>query len=747
MKRKILGLLVLVCILVACCFCLSIGYAEKCDHPAPEIRPYLDAEGKIITQPSSGDAGVWKTTGKTDYYQEPDGHTNSYYSKHKRSVDFVGECQKCGEPNVTAFYNFETDEHHFLVYIGYDKEFNSEKWQCKECTAYTTPFHICRAPYIEPDDKTPQQYLSTYKDPFGDYHQHKYRVRYICSICGNPQWKDVEGPEIPHSFTIYTGYEWSDGKTRSADNINHETRYFRRYECSDPYCNETFDKETWRSYPHTRGKMIEGTEEKKNTIREKDDKKHEIMYVASFECSLCHDPFQGIIWKEDDHVHEFDMITAKMQPSTIKSVKIDEDKHLKYYIVDEMVCECGHKLYNEVFPIPEVHHFAPLEGTGIPTGKAEENNQDPGTHYIMYSGPCACECDMEHPITMTYPGETKKHEFNIGIQGYNYDKESTYLRTDQYDDKKHLNIHRDLLNCVCGAQGLGEYGLPEEHKQLAPATCTSPAVCKCGRTIEAARGHDYDYDHPQKERGEYVVRFNCKRPECIDYIIHSHNYENAKGATPVKTENYQKGNNNTHKRRYDIQQRCTCILGNGKQCTASIMAVYEWRNETHSFVNNGQATATDTYSQIVGDTSQHNRLYRQPKKCICGQTKTVTEWKKRSHSFVQKGETHGNCVTPSIIGYQCSKCLMDKTEEGDKDPDNHIALANRYTTVTKPTCTKKGSGYYPCTACGGKKTTTIAAKGHSWDSGIIIVYPTSTMPGQKRCTCTVCGTPQTISFR
>ena len=216
------------------------------------------------------------------------------------------------------------------------------------------------------------------------------------------------------------------------------------------------------------------------------------------------------------------------------------------------------------------------------------------------------------------------------------------------------------------------------------------------------------------------------------------NHSFANNGSEVKTTTLRKLNASQHERKYTQAQACSC--GESK-------TVETWKKENHSFSNNGSASSTASYRQVSGNTSQHERKYTQPQKCSCTYTKTVDVWNKESHSWVQKGETHGNCVTPTIKGYQCSKCSMTKSENGAKDPNNHIALASRYTTVTKPTCTAAGSGYYPCSACGGRVNTTIAATGHSWNSGTIIVYPTVSMPGQKRYTCTKCGATQTRSYR
>ena len=62
--------------------------------------------------------------------------------------------------------------------------------------------------------------------------------------------------------------------------------------------------------------------------------------------------------------------------------------------------------------------------------------------------------------------------------------------------------------------------------------------------------------------------------------------------------------------------------------------------------------------------------------------------------------------------------------------------------VTAATCTRSGSGYYPCSACGGKVYTSIPATGHSWGSWQIAQTPTASRPGKLKHTCGRCGTTE-----
>ena len=54
---------------------------------------------------------------------------------------------------------------------------------------------------------------------------------------------------------------------------------------------------------------------------------------------------------------------------------------------------------------------------------------------------------------------------------------------------------------------------------------------------------------------------------------------------------------------------------------------------------------------------------------------------------------------------------------------------------TAPTCTRKGKDVYRCGRCGEKRTETVDALGHAWDSCVMERMPTCTETGLIRCTC------------
>jgi hypothetical protein len=62
------------------------------------------------------------------------------------------------------------------------------------------------------------------------------------------------------------------------------------------------------------------------------------------------------------------------------------------------------------------------------------------------------------------------------------------------------------------------------------------------------------------------------------------------------------------------------------------------------------------------------------------------------------------------------------------------------------TCTAAGVKTYTCTVCGTARTETIAATGHSYDSGKVTKAATTTSTGIKTYTCTKCGTTETESI-
>lgn len=71
---------------------------------------------------------------------------------------------------------------------------------------------------------------------------------------------------------------------------------------------------------------------------------------------------------------------------------------------------------------------------------------------------------------------------------------------------------------------------------------------------------------------------------------------------------------------------------------------------------------------------------------------------------------------------------------------SHDCIWNDGTVTTAPTCEGTGVRTYTCTVCGKTRTETVAALGHTSDSGKEAKAPTCTETGVRTYTCTVCGT-------
>ena len=81
---------------------------------------------------------------------------------------------------------------------------------------------------------------------------------------------------------------------------------------------------------------------------------------------------------------------------------------------------------------------------------------------------------------------------------------------------------------------------------------------------------------------------------------------------------------------------------------------------------------------------------------------------------------------------------------GGQDQPNQPAHTHAYeATITKqPTCTGNGIRTYNC-SCGDSYTESIAATGHTWNSGNVTKEATCTESGGKTYTCTKCGQTRT----
>lgn len=191
-----------------------------------------------------------------------------------------------------------------------------------------------------------------------------------------------------------------------------------------------------------------------------------------------------------------------------------------------------------------------------------------------------------------------------------------------------------------------------------------------------------DIHHIRKSQ----VHQECTGEHCnftqddIRWIEESHSFVSNGTASPTNDLRLVSGSTTQHERKHLQPQKCSL-------CSYE-RTIDSWKAEYHSYTQNITESAASSYRQISGNASQHQRKYIKKSECYCGVKKQEDVWKNEGHTYEQKGETHGNCVTPTVKGYQCKYCSMTKTETGEKDLSIHNYAA---ATCTKPkTCTRCG---------------------------------------------------------
>ena len=108
------------------------------------------------------------------------------------------------------------------------------------------------------------------------------------------------------------------------------------------------------------------------------------------------------------------------------------------------------------------------------------------------------------------------------------------------------------------------------------------------------------------------------------------------------------------------------------------------------------------------------------------------------------------CSNGQIIASLCTKCFGTKTEEGPKDPKNHVSTYTDPTSAKSPTCTEKGKeADVKCLACGKVVTTgkTLKATGHDWGDPVLTVPAGCESEGSKTYVCSRCFQQKTETIK
>ena len=143
-------------------------------------------------------------------------------------------------------------------------------------------------------------------------------------------------------------------------------------------------------------------------------------------------------------------------------------------------------------------------------------------------------------------------------------------------------------------------------------------------------------------------------------------------------------------------------------------------------------------------TQRHIHTWRpatctEPKTCTkCGATEGDALGHRWDEGAVIQEAT---CQTIGAKSYTCTVCKITREETSAKDPENHVGGTELRSRV-EATCTEDGyTGDVYCLGCGEliSEGTEIAATGHQWDQGTVLLEATCRMIGAKTYTCTVCG--------
>ena len=358
---------------------------------------------------------------------------------------------------------------------------------------------------------------------------------------------------------------------------------------------------------------------------------HIVVYSAAFQCICGHEIPDDELWEEEGE-HTFPNLVEN-KPTTpweLKKFISYDDKFHKAIYLAFFSCDCGFAGDRREITYSDSHTF---------DRSVSYSDSDGSRYYKCTLSPYGCNAkcevkkdDHEHEMTLGTISSTGPSSALGGRQPY----------------------------CrICGATECEINGCVYK-----PATCTDPEICnRCGQSSGTKLGHLYDYDHPQKEHGVYVVRFFCKRPGCSDSTTHSHDYSDV--GSPQKTDNIREYNDAKHQREYDILQKCQLKLGNGQDCTGSCWRFYEWREESHTVYPVGDPVMKDAVQFSSSDSrykTKHMRRYEQNYECKCGFSAGQVDRKDEAHKWGREEKKAATCTEDGYTVKVCDYCgQVDRT--------------------------------------------------------------------------------------
>ena len=180
---------------------------------------------------------------------------------------------------------------------------------------------------------------------------------------------------------------------------------------------------------------------------------------------------------------------------------------------------------------------------------------------------------------------------------------------------------------------------------------------------------------------------------------------------------------------YTIEGRTIPALGHSYTTKVTAPTCTEQGYTTHTCSRCGDSY-NDTYTSAAG----HKYDNACDTTCnVCGATRTIT------HTYGSWTTTKAaTCTASGTEKRTCTIC-------GKTETRTTAALGHNYAIKTvEPTCTAQGYTMHTCSRCGDSyKDTYVAAKGHTWNSGVVTKAATETEKGVKTYTCTVCGATKT----
>lgn len=151
-------------------------------------------------------------------------------------------------------------------------------------------------------------------------------------------------------------------------------------------------------------------------------------------------------------------------------------------------------------------------------------------------------------------------------------------------------------------------------------------------------------------------------------------------------------------------------------CEVSNLAGFPWVYGT----GYGQATLKAT----VGSQNAYNLVVE-----VC------TDY--NGHNLVSGVYQQPTCTSPGFSGSHCTKCGWVKGTPTTVPATGHKIVT---TTTKAPTCEETGVATQICSVCGyNKGNKTLAALGHNWQPGAIVVPEDGDDWGTRSCYCSRCG--------